>query len=120
MTPDETFAVARKNLHLSARAYATDSSGPAGAQLWEALCVSALAFAKAHWAIKAPPDTSDLVRVPFGRDKGKLLSELDDRSVKWLSGVCAENVNDPTKSKYRAQNEVLSAAVQREAERRGL
>lgn len=54
--------------------------------------------------------------VPFGRDKGKKLSEVNDLS--WLHRVVTENVNDPGKERWRAKNQELLDAIDAELARR--
>ena len=55
---------------------------------------------------------------PFGRSKGKPLSELTDDDLKWLAETIKKNVDDPSKSKWRAKNEALYQACREEWKRR--
>lgn len=110
MGAEEELKAAKQKLSDAAKAYAATPV----AQTWTAICDAAVEFSK-HATL--PPS---LHRVPFGRDKGKSLDELDDKSVTWLLGVVFENVNDPSKSNYKRKNEILLEAVQAEAKRRGL
>jgi hypothetical protein len=50
--------------------------------------------------------------VRFGRDKGKRLSEVADLS--WYRRAIAESVEDPSRERYRAQNEAHLAEVDAE------
>jgi hypothetical protein len=54
--------------------------------------------------------------VRFGRDKGKRLSEVADLS--WYRRAIAESVEDPSRERYRAQNEAHLAEVDAEIARR--
>jgi len=50
--------------------------------------------------------------VRFGRDKGKRLSEVADLS--WYRRAIAESVEDPSRERYRAQNEAHLVEVDAE------
>jgi hypothetical protein len=54
--------------------------------------------------------------VRFGRDKGKRLSEVADLS--WYRRAIAESVEDPSRERYRAQNEAHLDEVDAEIARR--
>lgn len=44
---------------------------------------------------------------PFGRDQGRPLRELDDRSLSWLAGSVRKSIDDPEKSKWQRKNQAL-------------
>ncbi len=51
-------------------------------------------------------------RVPFGKSKGKLVSELmEPKDISWLADAIAKSIADPEKARYKAQNERLHAAL---------
>jgi hypothetical protein len=54
--------------------------------------------------------------VRFGRDKGKRLSEVAD--LAWYRRAIAESVEDPSRERYRAQNEAHLVEVDAEIARR--
>lgn len=85
-------------------------------EAWTMLSEAAQKYAKARWAAAAPPPpTRDPAAVvPFGRDKGVLLSEADTKSLNGLRRIIAENVADPAKSQWRDRNEKLLAAIDAE------
>lgn len=122
MTLEEALTAAKKTMSDAAKAYAAKTEPPRIFE-WEALCAAAEGFTKAQWALKAPAKEdlpASAAVVPFGRDKGKALGDVDDKAIEWLRGVVGENVNDPAKANYKRKNEVLLRAVELEAERRGL
>ena len=57
---------------------------------------------------------NDAFRVPFGRSKGKMLSECDDRDLAWLANAVGENIRDPERERFRSQNEKMLAAINAE------
>lgn len=56
--------------------------------------------------------------VPFGKNKGKPLSELTDASLTWYIENGRRSVEDPTKARYKAGNEAFLAALLSEQGRR--
>lgn len=56
---------------------------------------------------------------PFGRSRGKKLTEMPDDDLKWLADKIKESVEDPEKAKWRKKNEQLLAALREEYKRRG-
>ncbi len=54
--------------------------------------------------------------VPFGRDKGKKLSDCEE--LGWLREQVARNVADPSKATYKAKNEALLKAIEAELAKR--
>ena len=82
---------------------------------WLALAAAAETYAKAKWAAVAPsPKPQTGAVMPFGRDKGVLLSEAETKSLTWMRGAIAESVADPAKSRWRDSNEKLLAAIEAE------
>lgn len=60
---------------------------------------------------------NDDFEVKVGRDKGKMMSQVDDLS--WLRGVLARDLDDPSKSKFHAKCNAQIAAIDAEVARRG-
>lgn len=119
MNLEEALDEASLHLRKSAENYANPSNNTP----WQQLAAAAESYARARWALKAPPKAAkakSAVVCPFGRDKGKSISDLDDRGVRWLLGVVSESVDDPDKARFRSQNAALLDALQVEAEERGL
>jgi len=56
--------------------------------------------------------------VPFGKNKGKAITELEDKSLAWYIGAAQDNIKDPAKSKWKAKEEKWLAALVAERERR--
>jgi hypothetical protein len=56
----------------------------------------------------------DGIRVPFGKDKGKALSETSPKSLAFLEDYATKAIDDPTKERFRAENLRLLRAVQNE------
>lgn len=55
---------------------------------------------------------------PFGRGKGKPITELDDGDLEWLAKAVKKSVEDPAKAKWRTKNEALYQACRDEWSRR--
>lgn len=49
--------------------------------------------------------------MPFGRDKGKLLSTLDVRSLQWWEAVFRRDLEDPEKARFHARAQKQLDAV---------
>jgi len=58
------------------------------------------------------------VIAPFGKQKGKPLSELNDENLQWLAEAVKKSVEDPTKEKWKAKNQALVEACREEYKRR--
>jgi hypothetical protein len=58
------------------------------------------------------------VLIGFGRSKGKKPVELESADLDWCLKAYAENVADPKKAKYRAENQRILEALKAEKERR--
>lgn len=56
--------------------------------------------------------------IPFGRSKGKKLSEAADDDLAWLLRSMQESVADPEKAKWKAGNEAWVKAIESEQARR--
>ena len=75
--------------------------------------------ASAHAPSTSAPGgpTAGDFEVPFGRDKGKRISEVAD--LTWLRSTIAKDLNDPSKEKYRANAAKRLASIDAELARRG-
>lgn len=49
--------------------------------------------------------------MPFGRDKGRMLSTLDVRSLQWWEGVFRRDLEDPEKARFHARAQKQLDAV---------
>lgn len=58
------------------------------------------------------------VKVPFGKEKGKDLAEIDNRSLSSLADYLTKQVADPKKAQYQASNQRLLDACSEEGIRR--
>jgi hypothetical protein len=65
-----------------------------------------------------PPPAGDGAVVPFGRDKGTLISEATDATLKWLGEALETSLNDPSKAPYAGKNRRELGAVRDEQNRR--
>jgi len=65
----------------------------------------------------APVD-SRAVLAPFGRSKGKPITDIDDNDLAWLTKAIGESVADPEKAKFKAKNQKLLDALVAEGKRR--
>lgn len=54
------------------------------------------------------------VTVPFGRDKGKKLTEIDESSLTWLADTIKKSIEDPAKEKFKTRNQALLDALRAE------
>lgn len=57
--------------------------------------------------------------VPFGKNKGMKLSELNDKQLVWYFNAATENIADPAKEKFRAKEQVWLNAISEEMAKRG-
>lgn len=64
------------------------------------------------------PPPGDGFCVPFGRDKGRFLIDVDDACLKWLASALETSISDPEKSTYAAKNRRDLSAVRDEQNRR--
>lgn len=62
--------------------------------------------------------TDESVVVPFGRNKGRRLSEVSDQDLAGLIGYMIKQVGDESKSKFREGNQTLLDAARREQSKR--
>lgn len=58
------------------------------------------------------------IRFPYGSDKGKPLREVNEGSLSFAVEALTKSIADPSKGRYRSDNETLLAAVKRELARR--
>lgn len=61
-------------------------------------------------------DSGEVIR--FGKAKGTPVRAADDRTIEWHLKAAREAVNDPAKSRFKADNERYLAALQAESDRR--
>jgi hypothetical protein len=66
----------------------------------------------------APPPDDGAV-VPFGRDKGTLLSAASASTLTWLATALQTSLDDPEKAKFRTKNLKDLTALRAEQARRG-
>jgi hypothetical protein len=59
------------------------------------------------------------LKVPFGKQKGQRIGDVDSRNLRWLLGVVEESIDSPEKERFRAKNVELRDAVRAELEGRG-
>ncbi len=112
----------RAELGSAAHNYATVKDLPS----WERLCKAALAYGQASEPLKKEyqrksrggDDTERVHLVPFGKDKGKALGDCNTKNLEWLHGIIQQSVTDPTKAKWKANNQRLAAAISAELEAR--
>lgn len=57
--------------------------------------------------------------VPFGKNKGMKLSELNEKQLVWYFNAATENVADQAKEKFRAKEQVWLNAISEEMAKRG-
>jgi hypothetical protein len=63
-------------------------------------------------------DVADTPRVPFGKNKGKPITELSARSLDWYIDAARKNISDPEKQRWRAKEEKWIAGLTAEKARR--
>jgi hypothetical protein len=63
-------------------------------------------------------EPEESVVMSFGSGSGKPLSELGARDLTWYAKALAENIEDPKRARFRADNEKKLAAIRREQQRR--
>jgi len=56
--------------------------------------------------------------VPFGKNKGKRIDELDDAALNWYVGAAKKNIADPEKAKWKVKEERWLAQLESEKARR--
>jgi len=62
-------------------------------------------------------DPGEMV-VPFGRDKGKPITDVDDDALKWLAEAVKKSIADKDKEKWKAKNQAMLDALRAEYARR--
>lgn len=60
---------------------------------------------------KEPAAEVEDFAMPFGRDKGRMLSTLDVRSLQWWEGVFRRDLEDPEKARFHARAQKQLDAV---------
>lgn len=96
------------------------------------LAEAALEYARERWArrtgvqpaARRPDDGSKdsrpVVKLPpFGRQKSQPVGEVESKDLRWYLSVLQENVEDPTKERWRAANASLAQAIEAELASRG-
>lgn len=119
MTPQETLDESRRGLFDIAILFASGDLGDNINQ--RALCEAAQMYAKAFWTVRAPPKPErqqSAVVIPFGRSKGKSISECDAKDLQWVLGAVEKSIDDPAKERFRAKNSELAEAIRGELEGR--
>jgi hypothetical protein len=93
----------------------------------KALCVSAreytAAYDKARSEAKpAPTGVADHreneLTLPFGRSKGRVISAAATDDLEWILPKIVASIDDPTKSRWRVDNQALADAIEAELETR--
>jgi hypothetical protein len=56
--------------------------------------------------------------IPYGQSKGKKLSEVEEKDLKWLREAMSASVLDPEKARWKADNESWVTAIDAEFARR--
>ena len=59
-----------------------------------------------------------MVTVPFGKNKGQSITDIEDTQLKWLADAVKKSVADPEKSKWKKKNQALLDALRDEYKRR--
>lgn len=79
------------------------------------------ADARARWAErtgkggtteKRGPKSS--IVLPYGKSKGVFLHEADAKDLRWVLSTTRENIDNPEKARWRAQNVELADAIEAE------
>lgn len=58
------------------------------------------------------------VPMPFGRSRGKTLGDAATDDLKWILPKIVESIDDPSKARWRVDNQALADAIETELERR--
>lgn len=84
------------------------------------LCDAASAYDKERQAHFRPQQTKEAAKfvIPFGRTKGTPIGDAETKDLTFIAGRLKEGLDDPDKARYRAKNEELIAAIERELETR--
>lgn len=89
----------------------------------ERLLRAADTYARARWASRTGSGGTKQstgrgarsgVKVPFGKSAGVPIEEAETKDLRWLEGVLTENVDDPKRVRFRAQNVANLDAIRRE------
>ncbi len=115
MTPAEKLKTETQRLYDAAIDFASGDIDNPVTQL--RLCEKANDFAKAQWAVRAPPKaapTKSALVLPFGRAKGKSISDATRAELIWVHAKVMETINQPDKAKWRAKNLELADGIDAE------
>lgn len=66
-----------------------------------------------------PPPATAPVTMSFGSGKGKPLSELSLKDLKWYAKALGESIEDPAKERYLEDNQGKLVAIEAELQKRG-
>jgi hypothetical protein len=89
-------------------------------ELQRLICDAASAYGKereAHFRPKQSQESTKLV-IPFGRTRGTPIAEATTKDLNFVLERLKEGLDDPARAKFRADNETLIAAIERELETR--
>lgn len=110
------------NLATAATAFAAEALAKPNAS---ALSSAAYAWAEANGYVKRGETrgtNGNKLRsgktLPFGRQKGVAIEEVDDENLRWVLGRVRESLDDPSKDRFRAANAELADAIEKELETR--
>jgi hypothetical protein len=92
----------------------------------EAVAAQSLAESAVAWAVAkgyreprpAAASGGNDPTVPFGRSKGKRVSECDTNDLQWLRGAVSKSLDDPAKANFAQRNREFLDAIEAEIERR--
>lgn len=80
---------------------------------------AALVASKASGGGGAKPTMFGGPTFPFGRSKGRPIAGASLADLQWVGERVAQSVADPSRARYREQDEKLLAAINAELERQG-
>jgi hypothetical protein len=99
---------------------ASDAHGAAKAGKGDkAQAAQRLSEAAKTWAQASKPERvkSEAV-VPFGKNKGQLISEAATKDLEWIAGALRRSIDDPEKSRWISSNQTLLAEIETELDGR--
>lgn len=85
-------------------------------ELQRLLCDAASAYAKERQAHFKPQQNAEAAKfvIPFGRTRGTPIGEAETKDLEYIVGALRETLDEPEKARFRAKNEELIAAIERE------